>query len=138
MARREPSHHATLYDFRDLDIMYKIEEAANGAGVDSRELAELLGFDADEGGRNIGIRLAWMRKYGMVAFDDKTRHWALSRSGSRVVHSQLRAPELRVVKEMPDEKMVEVMALVTSRYQRGETMIGNMLRREFLYGTKRR
>ena len=138
MARREPAHHATLYDFRDLDIMYKIEQAANGAGVDVHELAELLGFEAEEGGRNIGIRLAWMRRYGMVAFDEKTRHWALSKSGSRVVSAQLRAPELRVVKEMPDEKMVEVMALVTSRYHRGETMIGNMLRREFLYGTKRR
>ncbi len=79
-----------------------------------------------------------MRRYGMVAFDEKTRHWALSRSGSRVVSAQLRAPELKVVKQMPDEKMIEVMALVTSRYHRGETMIGNMLRREFLYGTKRR
>ena len=139
MARRQaPAHHATLYDFRDLDIMYKIHEASNGAGVDSRELAELLGFEAEEGAPNIGIRLAWMRRYGMVAFDQNTRHWALSRSGERVVNSQLRAPELRVVKEMPDEKMIEVMALVTSRYHRGETMIGNMLRREVLYGTKRR
>ena len=138
MARREPAHHATLYDFRDLDIMYRIEEVADGAGVNVHELAELLGFSAEEGGRNMGIRLAWMRRYGMVVFDSKTRHWDLSKSGRRVVSAQLRAPELRVVKEMPDEKMIEVMALVTSRYQRGETMIGNMLRREFLYGTKRR
>jgi len=136
--RRQSAVHATLYDFRDLDIMYKIDEASNGSGVDSGELAELMGFDAEEGGRNIGIRLAWMRKYGMVAFDQNTRHWALSRSGSRVVQAQLKAPELKVVKEMPDEKMIEVMSLVTSRYHRGETMIGNMLRREFLYGTKRR
>jgi hypothetical protein len=140
MAKRkfQPAHHATLYDFRDLDIMYKIDEAANGAGVDAGELAELLGFEAEEGKRNIGIRLAWMRRYGMVAFDKQTRHWDLSTSGRRVVSAQLRAPELKVVKEMPDEKMIEVMALVTSRYHRGETMIGNMLRREFLYGTKRR
>jgi len=34
--------------------------------------------------------------------------------------------------------MIEVMALVTSRYQRGEAMLGHMLRREFLYGTKKR
>jgi len=138
MAKRELPSHATLYDFRDLDIMYKINEAANGSGVDARELAELLGFEAEEGGKAIGTRMAWMRRYGMVAYDENTKHWALSRSGNRVVGAQLRAPELRVVKEMPDEKMVEVMALVTSRYHRGETMIGNMLRREFLYGTKRR
>lgn len=134
MARKRP-HGATLYDFRDLDIMYHIEELANGAGVDVHELAEVMGFDAEEGGRNMGIRLAWMRRYGMVAFDDSSRHWALSKSGKRVVAAQMKAPALKVVQEMPDELMIETMAHVTSRFQRGDTMLGHMLRREFKYGT---
>lgn len=132
-----PDHHATLYDFRDLDIMYRIQEVANSAGVSSQDLAELLGFEAETGTRSIGIRLAWMRRYGMVVYDDESKTWALSPSGDKVVKAHVLAPELKVVKEMPDEKMIEVMALVTSRYQRGEPMIANMLRREFLYGTKK-
>jgi len=134
MARPE---HATLYDFRDIDIMHRLAENRNG-GVDSRELAEMLGFETEEGGRAVGMRLVWMKKYGMVAYDDKDKHWSLSRGGDRVVEAQLRAPELKVVEKMPDEKMIEVMALVTSRFQRGETMLGHMLRREFAFGTKRR
>lgn len=136
MARRRPER-ATLYDFRDADIMFHLAEA-NGTGIKTHDLAEALGFDAEDGGRPVGIRLAWMKRYGMVAFDDRDRSWKLSRAGGRVVEAKLRAPELRVVDQMPDEAMVEVMAHVTSRFQRGETMLGHMLRREFLYGTKRR
>jgi hypothetical protein len=139
MARqKQTEYHATLYDFRDTDIMFKIAENTNGKGISSPELAELMGFDSEEGARPIGIRLAWMKRYGMVAYDDKEHLWKLSRSGERVTQAQLLAPELKVVEKMPDEKMVEVMALVTSRFHRGETMLGHMLRREFAYGTQKR
>ena len=137
MARSRPSG-ATLYDFRDLDIMLRIAEEQNG-GVDSHDLADMLGFDVEETGtRHVGTRLAWMRSYGMVAFNDNTRHWSLTRSGKRVVDASIKAPSLKVVDELPDELMVETMAHVMSRFQRGESMLGHMLRREFAYGTKRR
>jgi len=139
MAKRKPSvYHATQYDFRDTDIMFHIAESANGKGVASQALAEMMGFEAEEGARPIGIRLAWMKRYGMVAYDDREHLWKLTRGGDRVVSSRLLAPELKVVETMPDEKMVEVMALVTSRFQRGETMLGHMLRREFAFGTQKR
>src|SRR5215831_4701793 len=134
---RKRPEHATLYDFRDADLMFRIAEHRNG-GISALELADELGFDAEEGGRSVGIRLAWMKRYGMVAFDEGNRSWSLSAGGDRVVAAQLRAPELKVVEKMPDEKMIEVMALVTSRFQRGETMLGHMLRREFAFGTKKR
>jgi hypothetical protein len=126
-----------LYAFRDLDLMHRLAEQ-DGKGVSSHELADLLGFEEKEGVQAVAIRFAWMKRYGMVAFDDEQRTWSLSDSGRRVVSAQLRAPALKVIEQMPDEQMVETMALVTSRFQRGEPMLGHMLRREFLYGTKRR
>lgn len=137
MARKK-AYHATLYDFRDLDLMFKIAENTNGKGVSSPDLAEMLGFEAEDGARPVGIRLAWMKRYGMVAYDDAEHLWSLSRGGLRVTEAHLRAPELRVIDTMPDEKMVDVMAHVTSRFQRGETMLAHMLRREFAFGTQRR
>ena len=128
--------HASLYDFRDRDIMFRLDEATMNGGVPSTELADLLGFEEGDT-RPVSIRLAWMRRYGMVVFDEQQRLWSLSPGGQRVVAAHLRAPQLRVVEKMPDESMVEIMALVTSRYQRGEAMLAHMLRREFLYGTKR-
>jgi hypothetical protein len=136
MSRRRPEH-ATMYDFRDLDLMFKIAENSNGDGIPANELADLLGFD-DGDNRPVGIRLAWMRRYGMVAYDDRAKTWKLSEGGERVTRAHLRAPALRTVEKLPDEAFVEVMAHVTSRYHRGDALLGHMLRREFLYGTKRR
>src|SRR5215471_17101750 len=133
------SRHATLYDFRDLDLMLHLAEMVNGdgKGVPTSELADALGFAEGES-RGVGIRLAWMKRYGMVAFNENERTWSLSRGGERVTQAHIRAPALRVVEQMPDESAVELMAHVTSRFQRGEPMIAQMLRREFLFGTQKR
>lgn len=129
--------HASLYDFRDTDILHHLDEATTNGGVPTLELAGMLGFEEGEI-QPVGMRLAWMRRYGMVVFDEKEKLWSLSPGGARVVSARLRAPALKVVEQLPDETMVEVMAQVTSRYMRGEPMLAHMLRREFLYGTKRR
>lgn len=128
--------HATLYDFRDLDLLQKIAAESNGQGISSKEFADLLGFE--EEARPIGIRLAWMKRYGMVAFDDKERTWSLTPGAERVVQAQIKARQITVVQKLPDEAMVDVMAHITSRYQHGEGMLAHMLKREFLYGTQRR
>jgi hypothetical protein len=62
----------------------------------------------------------------------------VSPAGKRVISAKLKARDLAVVEKLPDEAMVEVMAQVTSRYHRGEAMLAHLLRREFLYGTKKR
>lgn len=132
MARKRPTR-ATLYDFRDLDLMMHLAEADDV--MTTHELADALGFDAEEGGRPVGMRLAYMRAHGMVNRDDKQKTWKLSRGGLRVVQAHELAPTLRVVEQMPDEQMIEVIAMVTSRFQRGDNMLGTMMRREFKYGT---
>lgn len=129
--------HATLYDFRDTDIMIRLSEANGHGGLPTTEIAEMLGFEEGEA-RGMGIRLAWMKRYGMVVFDDRERLWSLSPGGKRVTAAHLRAPALKAVEAMPDEAAVELMAHVTSRYHRGEPMLAHMLRREFLFGTKAR
>lgn len=135
---RRSTRHATLYDFRDLDLMLKVAEESNGSkGVSTHELADLLGFDEGDN-RPVGIRLAWMRRYGMVAFDEGERLWRLSPGGRRVATAQLRSREIKLVDELPDESMVEVMAHVTSRYRHGRGMLAHLLRREFLFGTRGR
>lgn len=137
MPRQQAAVHASLFDFRDSDIMHHIAENTNGKGLSAIDIADLIGLGED-GTRPIGVRLAWMKRYGMVVYDDKDHLWKLSRGGQRVHDAKLLAPQFRVVDTLPDESMVEVMAMVTSRFQRGETMLGHMLRREFMYGTQKR
>jgi len=136
-SRNGTRKHATLYDFRDLDLMLKIEDEADAEGwLESAALADSLGFSDDV--RPIGIRLAWMRRYGMVELNEKDRAWRLTQGGLRVIEARLRAAQSSALDKLPDEALVEVMAHVTGRYHHGSPMVAHMLRREFLYGTKPR
>lgn len=126
---------ASLYEFRDLDLMMRIEEESR---MTSHELAEAVGLGNNGGPRSVAIRLAWMKRYGFVEYDEKEHAWALSPGGERVTAAHLSKAKERALKDVPDEALVEVMAHVASRYRVGDPLVAKMLSREFLYGTKKR
>lgn len=129
--------HATLYDFRDLDLMLKLEDEANDEGwVETESMARALGFEDDL--KPLGSRFAWMKRYGMIERDDKTKLWRLTIAGQRVVQAKLRAATSREIEALEDESFIDVMAKVGQRYRHGSPMVAHMLRREFLYGTSPR
>lgn len=127
---------ASLYDFRDLDLMLAIRD--NGAnGIEAMELADRIGL-GEEGSRAAAVRLSWMRRYGMVSYDEKVKLWKVSASGERVTNAKLRAAAAHTIDAIPEESLVDVMAHVTTRYRFGDPVMAQLLRREFLYGTQRR
>ena len=138
MSRRNGTgKHATLYDFRDLDLLLKIEDEGDNDGwVETEHLAGSLGFGDEL--RPVGIRLGWMRRFGMLEHDERDRRWRLTDGAGRVIDARLRAAQARSIENLPDESMIEVMAAVTTRYHLGSPMLATMLRREFLFGTKPR
>jgi hypothetical protein len=125
---------ASLYEFRDLDLMMTLHEG-NG-GMTSGQLADVLGLQ--DGAQGVAVRASWMRRFGMFDYDEKSGLWSLSGGGLRVVQAKRRAAALRQVEDVPDESMVDIMSHVTARYRLGDPMVANMLRREFLYGTSAR
>lgn len=126
---------ATVYDFRDLDVMLKIGVEGDQDGwVETAYLAQALGL-GDEA-RLIASRLSWMRRFGMLEYDAERKLWRLSQGGERVTQARLRAAQSRTLEALPDEAMVDVMANVTSRYRHGGGMVAQMIRREFVYGTR--
>jgi hypothetical protein len=72
--------HATLYDFRDIDLMVKMAAVGDELGrISATDLAGEAGLNTENGGpRSMGIRLAWMKRYGFVVYDDKEHLWAPS------------------------------------------------------------
>lgn len=131
------SKHATLLDFRDLDLLLKIEaEADNDGWVATEHAARALGFGDEQ--QPLGIRFSWMRRYGMLEFDEKRHMWRLTDGARRVTEARMRAAAATTIETLPDELMVEVMSKVTQRYMRGDPMVATMLRREFRFGTQPR
>lgn len=129
--------HLSLYDFRDIDLMMKLDETGGAGGATTHELAEAIGMSED-GVQAVAIRSAWMRRYGIFDFDEEKRLWSLSPGGERVVSAKLRAAQARTIEQVPDESLVDVMSHVTSRYRLGDPITATMLRREFLFGTSPR
>ena len=123
-----------MYDVRDLDLMLKLRDESNDNGeVTAQELADALGLSDEV--RNVAIRLAWMRRYGMLTFNEERRGWSLAAGGQRVVASKLKAAQAERIDALDDGQMVDVMAHVTTRYRYGDPLIATLLRREFAYGT---
>lgn len=131
------SRHATLYDFRDLDLMLKIDAEGDRDGwIESGHLARALGFGDET--NPVTRRLSWMRRYGMLNYDAEKKLWRLSPGGRRVTEARLRSATSRQIADLPDESFIEVMTAVTDRYWKGDPMTAAMLRREFAYGTQKR
>lgn len=136
-SRRKSNIHVSVYDFKDTDLMAHLA-ATSALGMTAVEVSEAMGFDPEDGTRAIGMRFAWMKKYGMLNYDEKTHIWSLTNGAERVMSAQKTAAMTAVVEKFPDESMVEVMANITSRYRLGDPMTAALLRREFVYGTSRR
>ena len=137
MNRNGNRRHATLYDFRDLDLMQRVEDEGNAEGwVETSDLAAALGFGEDL--LPVAQRLSWMRRFGMMEYDADRRLWRVSEGGQRVTRAKLRAAQSRTIEALDDELFVDVMAKVGQRYVHGSPMLATMLRREFLYGTRAR
>lgn len=129
--------HATLFDFRDLDLMLKLDAEADDEGwAETEQMARALGFDDNQA--PISRRFAWMKRYGILEFDEKRKMWRLTDAGRRVTEARVRAATSNGIEKLPDEAMIDVMAKVTQRYWHGSPMLATMLRREFLFGTKPR
>jgi hypothetical protein len=129
--------HLTMYDVRDLDLMLRMRDEANNDGeITAQELADALGISDDM--RNVAIRLAWMRRYGMLTYNPERHGWSLAAGGERVIAAKAKAAVADRIDKVPDEQLVDVMAHVTTRYRYGDPVIATMLRREFAYGTSPR
>ena len=133
------SRSASVYEFRDLDLMLALARVADNDGwAETQLVAEHVGLGENGGTRAMGQRLAWMRKFGMVERNPELHVWRLTRGGERVTESHLQAAQKRAIEAVPDDALVDVMAHVTSRYMHGDPLVANLLRREFQFGTRPR
>jgi len=113
-----------------------LDEGASG--VTSAELSQALGMDDERGHHSLGIRFAWMRRYGMLDYDEKAHVWTVTSSGERVMEARSRAARVKKAPVIPEEEAVEHIARITALYRLGDPMVATMIRREFMYGTDRR
>jgi hypothetical protein len=75
---------ASISDFADAGIIYAIEDNTGPDGyADVHDVGIALGQD---GLRSLGVRLAWMRRYGLVEpHRRESGRWRVARKGARAL-----------------------------------------------------
>jgi DNA-binding IclR family transcriptional regulator len=129
-----------LEDFSDRELLFALEEHADGDGtVSSHELADGLGLSGLENPhQNIAIRLAWLKRYGVVERDPGGKRWALTDVGARILHGGLRARESRALTEMSEDALFAAMEVFGSRMLNAHSEAAKMSERQWRYAMAQR
>ena len=137
MSKERPSS-LSLMDFSDRELLNVIldHEDANGY-VTSEQLLEGIGLNHKHAKSCVGIRLAWMRRYGVVDRHEK-RGWTLTSVGRKIALGALSDDEKKVLRNLTSEQLMEATRVLTGRYSRVGATASTMMRRAWQNGTGRR
>jgi len=127
-----------LMEFSDrelLNVMLDVEDE-NGY-VTTEQLMETIGLDHKHARSCVGIRLSWMRRYGVVDRHEK-KGWTLTPIGRRIALGALTDEEKKVLRDLTSEQLMEATRVLTGRYQRVGATASTMMRRAWQNGTGRR
>lgn len=133
----------TLEEFSDRELLFALEEHGDNLGsVSSRELAEGLGLrptdDLKHPHQNVAIRLSWLRRYGVVHRDAETKRWSLTDVGYALMHTDLRAPERRLMADLDPNRLYAVMQEMTRSVVAAPDEAATMVSRHWRYSLAER
>lgn len=130
------SKSLSLYDFRDLDLMTSARDVLDERGrFTANDLAEAIGFEDEL--RNVAIRLSWMRRKGVFLYDTERKEWDFTRRAEQVLEAV--AADLNGGEELDEPAgagLVLEMARVRRQARTADPMTAELVRREFLFGTR--
>lgn len=130
-----------LTEFEDIEFLARLEDLADEDGYTSTQvLADGLNLDVEYPARNVGSRLSWMRRYGVVEKDpERAQFWRLTLVGSELVHGKLTRSQRTMIQRVgPDGTLAMIRAvsqrIVTDR--RDEAI--HLASRQWRYGLAER
>lgn len=78
----------TLYDMRDRDLLYTLEEIADQEGyATAQDVAEKINLDHPNPTQCVGSRFGWLKKYGMMEakIEEGETHWRMNTVGESLI-----------------------------------------------------
>jgi len=129
-------------DYSDRELLMLIVDLRDERGVcTSTQIAEALDPDAKHPTQCVGIRLGWMRRYGVVEYVQQNGHpagWCLTSSGERMAHAGLKGTARRLLESLPPEQGAEAAMMLGDLYRRLGYTESIMLRRGWQHASGRR
>lgn len=139
-----------LENYSDREILHIVADVADNAGwAEVEHIAERVGLRADgmsetqlliHSRRCVSVRLAWIRKLSGTVdrHQDKTKlQWCLTPLGIRIVTAKLSTVISDRLDAIGEGEALMSLDVLARRYNRAEAGVGNLMRREWAYGTHR-
>ena len=137
--RRGRGLHLDLYAFSDEELLALVKDNLDADGwVTSSDLADAIGVPAEEENRlsGIGIRLAWMQRYGVVRKRSEPpllpTRWTLTGRGIVVLEATFSKSFEEQLRGLKGEALWRLAREVTGRYGQTDEVSASLVRRSFL------
>lgn len=129
-----------LADFSDRELLALMQDVGDGDGsVSTADLATALDLKTKHPLTNVGVRLGYLRKIGMLERDTESQRWYMTPLGERFVHGHLTAAQRRALDAVRDEgsawAATESLASLLGGASEAQA---TMMRRQWQYGWARR
>jgi len=129
-----------LVDFLDEEFLALVVDNADHEGwASSQMIAESIGIST----RNVGSRLSWMRRYGVVERDTSPGSttqgfWRLTERGEALVKARFSKGQQTALSSLRDEQLWELATQLSERYETVDDVTANLVRRRFSASAQRR
>jgi DNA-binding IclR family transcriptional regulator len=91
-------------DYSDREFLSMLVDAADGdMSVSTAELAAHIDLPGAHPLTNVGVRLGYLRRIGMVERDTENQRWYLTPLGDRFVRGHMTAAQRRALESLRDE-----------------------------------
>lgn len=138
MAESKRPKSLALMEFSDRELLNVILDVEDENGyVTSEQIMEAVGLDHKHARSCVGIRFAWMRRYGVVDRHEK-KGWTLTPIGRKIALGALNDEEKLVLRNLTSDQLMEATRVLTGRYARAGQTASTMMRRAWQSGTGRR
>lgn len=126
-----------LADFSDHDLLFALEEAADEEGwATSQEIADQIGIDNEHPASNVGIRLGWLYRFGVMdkEFEKGATRWRLNDKGYALLHPNKLTPAAeRALESLDESQRLLVTESVSRQLQKTSREGTHMARRAWTH-----
>jgi hypothetical protein len=133
----------TLFDYSDRELLLLIidkQHDAEGGYVSTNDIAAAVGIEGKRKLNSTGVRLSVLKRFGALEKDPEPKNgtrWRVTHKGEAIAKGKLRAAAQKQLDGLDEGALIEVTRILTDRYQRGDATASNMIRREWLRGTRK-
>src|ERR1700749_4815223 len=130
-----PRYGYTIADASDRELAAIVHQVAGSDGqATTRDIADEGGLATKHPLTNVGVRLGYLRKIGILDRDPETRGWFLPPIGERFMSGQLTAAQRRALAALSEGSSVAATEALAALLAEANQVQQTMMRRQWQHG----